>query len=481
MKLLKKRGFYRDFKTRVFIKFLFLIIAVSAAFTFVFIQHERTALSDTLVKNGLALANLFAYSSRLGAFSENPYFFRDPVEGLAKMEEVSAVFVYAADGRLLNAGRGREEPVRAEQKRMMEKLVGSRAPDYFERTDHFEFWAPIFSGAEELSGEALFYGGGTSNQKNRVIGFVRIDVGKKILEKSFRSLMIRSLLIVAIFLTVSSVIAYLLARRVTRPLNQLTEGVRAIEKGRLALPVPSRTNDEIGVLTTAFNTMAKSLREREKQLRSLMSRLSLIEEKERRRIATDLHDNLGQTLAVSKMKLGTLKEAASSADAVEAVNKVRELIDEAICYTRTLTSELSPQVLYSFGFVAAVEWLVEQFRREHDIPFEFTDDGEQKPMDEETQILLFRVTRELLFNVAKHSRARSAKVSTVTDGDNIRIAIEDDGVGFDASAVLSRVDSFGLFSIRERLKYLGGRLDIQSAPGRGTRVVLSALLKRQEG
>jgi signal transduction histidine kinase len=145
-----------------------------------------------------------------------------------------------------------------------------------------------------------------------------------------------------------------------------------------------------------------------------------------------------------------------------------------------LTSELSPPVLYSFGFVPAVEWLVGQFQELHGIRFEFRNDGELKPMDEETQVLLFRITRELLFNVLKHSQARNRWVSISKDGNSIQIVVKDDGVGFDASTLFNNVDSFGFFSIRERLKYLGGRIEVASEPGKGTKVVLSARLKQSK-
>ena len=480
MKLSGRRSFRGDFKARVFMKFFVLIIAVSFAFTLVFIRHEKRTLSDTLIKNGLALANILAHSSRLGAFSEDPYFLKDPVEALTMEEEVKSVFVFSADGRLLSGQRGAGKAVVTDQKRMMETLVRSRVPVYSEKTDHFEFWAPILSGPVESSVEALFYDPGAFNQKDRAIGFVRIDLSKNILARSFDSLLVRGLFIAAAFLVLSTVIAYIMAKNITMPLNQLTEGVRAIEEGRSALPVPVREDDEIGRLAVAFNTMSEALRERETQLRSLTSRLSLIEERERRQIATDLHDNLGQTLAVAKMKLGTLKGVASSSEAAEGIDKICESIDEAIRYTRSLTSELSPPVLYSFGFVPAVEWLVEQFQEQHGIRLEFRDDGEQKPMDEETRILLFRITRELLFNIVKHSQARNGRVSISKDGNSIQIVVKDNGVGFDAATMFNKVDSFGFFSIRERLKYLGGRLEVDSEPGKGTKVVLSALLKQTE-
>jgi len=288
----------------------------------------------------------------------------------------------------------------------------------------------------------------------------------------------KSLLIAIIFLMLGSIIAYLIAESVTKPLGRLTEGVRAIGSGDFALRIPFETDDEIGKLAMAFNNMAESLREREAELRSLASQLSLTEEWERRRIATELHDHIGQTLALCKIKLGALQELASPTLAV-SVDEIRNLIDQTIQYTRFLTSELSPPLLYELGFEAAVEWLGEQILSKQDIHFLFNDDEQPKPMEDETRVLLFQAVRELLVNVVKHSQARRSSIYIRRDGNNIQIDVEDDGVGLDTSKSDSylKTGSFGLFSIRERLNHIRGYLNIESESGKGTRVIIVAPLK----
>jgi PAS domain S-box-containing protein len=237
---------------------------------------------------------------------------------------------------------------------------------------------------------------------------------------------------------------------------------------------------------SAFLQMVESIDERKKsqeqllgyqqQLQSLTSELSLSEERERRRIATNLHDRIGQTLAFARLKLGTLAQASNS----KALEEVRELIEEAIGDTRSLTFELSPPVLYELGLVAAVEWLARKIQQEHSILTRFHDDGQPKPLDEDFRVVLFQAVRELLVNVVKHARASHAQVLMRRDADALRIIIEDDGAGFDEAKLNIARDSarsFGLFNIRERLEYLGGRLKIRSEIGRGTRVTLFAPLK----
>jgi len=217
----------------------------------------------------------------------------------------------------------------------------------------------------------------------------------------------------------------------------------------------------------------------QKQLRSLASDLSLAEEKERRRIATMLHDHIGQILAISKIKLGALLQTAESNGFLEQVKEVREHVEQAIQYARSLTFELSPPILYDLGLEAAIEWLTEQINEQHQINCTFEAESSPKPVSDEIRIVLFSATRELLMNVAKHAQAQVAKVTIRRVNDNIVVHVADNGVGFTVSKMNFYRDEnkgFGLFSIRERLRHLSGQMDVRSARGRGTRVTLTAPL-----
>jgi PAS domain S-box-containing protein len=218
----------------------------------------------------------------------------------------------------------------------------------------------------------------------------------------------------------------------------------------------------------------------QKQLRSLALQLSLSEEMVRRRTAMDVHDNIGQNLAIIKIKLDSLRKTMPHQHGTQEVDEVSNLLTETIGRARSLTFELSPPVLYELGFEAAVEWLVRQMRERDSLPAEFRDDGKPKPLDENVRVLLFQSVRESLVNVAKHANAKKVIVSVSRSDDQIHISIVDDGVGFDVSKMRSedlKGGGFGLFSISERLGYIAGRFDIESRPGRGTRVFLAAPLK----
>lgn len=225
----------------------------------------------------------------------------------------------------------------------------------------------------------------------------------------------------------------------------------------------------------------EELRTHREQLRVLASELVLAEERERRRLAMSLHDHTCQSLVLAKMKLDELLASASLAHAA-ALHGIGSVLSDTIASVRELTFGLSSPTLYKFGLEAALEELIEdKLGTEQNMPYDFLDDGEPKPLSEDAQVLLFRSVREVLINILKHARAHKVTLDIRREGGSIRIAVTDDGVGFDTDEVLSlptRHHGFGLFSIRERLDCIGGALEIDSRRGAGSRFILVAPLKR---
>ncbi|MBT3353795.1 MAG: sensor histidine kinase, partial [Candidatus Scalindua sp.] len=220
------------------------------------------------------------------------------------------------------------------------------------------------------------------------------------------------------------------------------------------------------------------------QLKHLSSTLSLTEERERRHISEDLHDRIGQAMTIIKMKLEELSEPQADTNSRRVLDEARELLDNAIQDTRTLTFEISPPLLYELGFEPAVEWLIEKFMERHNIPIEYECNGGSRVLDDDVSFFLFKSVRELLFNIVKHAKANKIKVLVRREKNRIQISIEDDGVGFVFSNVqfaVNDLSGFGLFSIRERMEHFGGNFDVESKPGKGTRITLVMSLKQQKG
>lgn len=220
----------------------------------------------------------------------------------------------------------------------------------------------------------------------------------------------------------------------------------------------------------ALRERAVALLVKQQQLQSLTRELSLAEERERKRLATDLHDNLAQLLAFCKMKLQTVEHDLRSHRSCSTVSEIRAFLDEALAYTRTLMSDLRPRL---FGdaddLINALTWVKQKMHR-HGLCVTISNDNTIKLLNEELLTIVYQSVQELLWNVLKHARTQHATVTLRRSGDEIEIAVEDQGVGFDVSAAVlgSSHGHFGLFNIRERLDLLGGRLEITSRLGQGT-------------
>jgi DNA-binding NarL/FixJ family response regulator len=167
----------------------------------------------------------------------------------------------------------------------------------------------------------------------------------------------------------------------------------------------------------------------------------------------------------------------------EAASEVDDLIREAIAASRSLTAELSPPVLRAGGLIEALRWLAHWMREKHNLEIEMTLDEQAAPQGEDVSILLFQAVRELLFNVAKHAGVKNARVEVSRVDGQIRIVVLDDGAGFDPTQIRPEnglAGGLGLISVRERLDFLGGRLEIESEPGQGSRFTLLVPIEEVE-
>jgi len=232
-----------------------------------------------------------------------------------------------------------------------------------------------------------------------------------------------------------------------------------------------RLRDDNRAAHRALQARTNELLQSQERLRALASDLTLTEQRERRKLASDLHDYLAQLLVVGRMKLRQAYNQADDPTTTARLEELDKILDDSLTYTRTLIADLAPPSLQEFGMLEALKWLREQMRS-HGLSVTVRADIEHINLPEDQSVLLFQSVRELLFNVIKHAQTNTALVAvgTIPTGE-LQVTVKDSGVGFDVAAVAARDSSatrFGLFSVSERMQAMGGRIEIESSPSRGT-------------
>ena len=215
-------------------------------------------------------------------------------------------------------------------------------------------------------------------------------------------------------------------------------------------------------------------REAEELVRQLSLQLDEAEERERRRIAVHLHDDVGQILALVQMKLDQLVECDRSKAA--KVIEIKDVVHRAIESTRSLTFELASPVLYELGLVEALDSLCDRPAKSGGTRFRFELAGDAQSVPERLVVPLYKIACELVFNVRKHARAQEASVRLECTDGQVSLAVQDDGRGFDPASLRStpgKPVGIGLFSIEQRVSLLGGRLAVDSGPERGCRATVT--------
>jgi len=233
-------------------------------------------------------------------------------------------------------------------------------------------------------------------------------------------------------------------------------GSGALEKG-----------DAAGTLRLGLLDVTE-LRSLARALRAAAVATSLAEQRERRALASDLHDDAGQLLTLASLKLRALADALGDRSGHE-IRELEELLAETRRRVSSLSFELSPPLLHDVGLVAAAGWLAESKQRRYGLVVHVAK-VEELVLDEATRVTLFRALRELLVNVAKHAGVGEAHVRIWRDGGIARVSVEDFGIGLDPEA---RHQGFGLLALRDRVGQMGGSVEIESAVGSGTRIVVS--------
>ncbi len=242
----------------------------------------------------------------------------------------------------------------------------------------------------------------------------------------------------------------------------------------VASPLIGRIESRVAERTAELSRALDDQKHLQEQLRSAASETALAEERERRKLAIDLHDGLGQLLSASGMRLALLRDSLRDPALVAETQEIEKVIAEADGRVSSLSFALSPPILHDVGLLAAAQWLAEDIELQFGLYVVVEHEEERWPLDEATRTTLFRALREILLNVSKHAGTDKAYVRFSRDGGFVKLTIEDEGVGFNPAADRK---GYGLLSIRERLEHLGGSIQIESTPGEGTRISLMAPFK----
>ena len=213
---------------------------------------------------------------------------------------------------------------------------------------------------------------------------------------------------------------------------------------------------------------ATELRRTERALQAALAAASLAEERERRKLAADLHDDAGQLLSLASLKLNALGEA-TEAERRGRMVELEELLVTIRQRISSLSFQLSPPLLHDVGLIAAIDWLAEDLHTSHGLSVKIIEELELE-LEENVRVTFYRAIRELLLNVVKHAGVKEARIRISREGAMARIAVEDGGVGMPPRA---KRYGFGLLALRERVEQLGGSLETRGTPGSGTTVVVS--------
>jgi signal transduction histidine kinase len=236
-----------------------------------------------------------------------------------------------------------------------------------------------------------------------------------------------------------------------------------------ALGVPAMVIVPLMVLAIAVLTsMVDRLQRSFEQLRAFGARLQSVREEERRRIAREIHDDLGQALTAIKLTVSALllalPEEYRPSKRAESIVK---LIDEAIASVRRIATELRPAILDDLGLVAAVEWAAEEFQARTGTTCRLNLSADSLTIDQERATAVFRILQEALTNVARHSGATQVEVRLAAEKDGLTLEVHDNGIGVEDERV-SAPQSLGVQGMQERAVLLGGEVTIRAAPNNGT-------------
>lgn len=266
------------------------------------------------------------------------------------------------------------------------------------------------------------------------------------------------------------------ARRISRPISQLAGQIPYLAGGGSFQSPAASGVEEIDLLTRSFERMAEQVEAYRAGLRRYLEAMTGSQEEERRRISRELHDDTVQNLLAIQRALELEQARVEDPGLQESLQRVQRMLDQTMQGVREISLDLRPMVLEDLGLVPAIRTLLERRSGEAEFVAQLQVRGAPAALPPEHELALYRITQEALSNIRNHAGAATVQISLRFGDSAVELEIEDDGQGFalpDSLARLAQAGSFGLMGIQERVRAIGGELEIDSRPGRGTRIRVS--------
>jgi two-component system sensor histidine kinase UhpB len=272
------------------------------------------------------------------------------------------------------------------------------------------------------------------------------------------------------------VFLYGIVRIALSPLDRLEAAVDRVRSGDLDVRVmPGRLDDQrFTRLADTFNQMVVAVSRAARESHRLSQRILQAQEDERQRVARELHDESAQSLTLMLVRLRVLERSEDPAQAREHVRELRGLTARALEEIRRIALELRPRILEDLGLGEALAWRADELNASGAVRASCRTLGLADRLPKDVELALYRVAQEALTNVTRHAGAQHARLLVARQDGLVSLTVEDDGAGFDVAAARAQASGLGLSGMRERMTLVGGTLEVDSAPGRGTRVVAIA-------
>ena len=353
------KTFREGFGIRIFIVFTVFTFLVSFGFIGFFMHFQSKAMEQALKNNGSILANLLAYNSKIGVFSENIELLKDPVDGIFQQEEVFRVTLYnqakeiLVDNKKSNFGKNNTSFANCKKisNKIFKNIKAHHTAVYLDHNDNVEFWSKVVSIEAPLNDESLFFAKEMPPQKVRTIGFVRVMLSKQMLHNRLTSLYIKSLMIGFIFWLAGSIFIFFILKSIIKPLKQLTNGVKALGEHGVVDKIPVDTKGEIGELAAAFNNMNESLKRKNTEKKQLEEQLLHSQKMEAigtlaGGIAHDFNNILGVIVGYTELALLNISETdplrGKLDQVLKASGRATDLVKQILAFSRKDKQKLMP-------------------------------------------------------------------------------------------------------------------------------------------